>query len=436
MFADRVFETTTSTGTGAITLAGAQSGYRGYVDAGFTNGEVVTYHERNADGSIWESGYGALDTSAGTIQRNLLESSTGSLINWGSGTKFVYIAPLSAILKSLVKGNLAAARPGWLPAGGRWADSVNGLLKYYTGSADVALLPLTAATQGDILYYGAAGVPARLAAGTAGQALITGGAGQNPSWATVVSALPRGFISGLVPAKSAAQSIQLSAGACRDGGNAANIELAAALAKDISSTWAVGDGNGGLDTGALANNTDYFVWAIKRSDTGVSDALVSLSATAPTMPTNYDLKRLAGWFSTDGSGNIVDFNAYELSGGGLDYSWDDPPLDVDLANTLTTSRRLDALSVPVGFSVIAQINVYQRDASSTAFTYICNPDKDDETPTSSGGPLMSIISTTAKDAGAELRVRTNASGQIASRSGVATVDTYRISTLGFEWSRR
>ena len=37
-------------------------------------------------------------------------------------------------------------------------------------------------TQGDVLYYGASGVPLRLGAGTSGQVLKTGGTGANPSW--------------------------------------------------------------------------------------------------------------------------------------------------------------------------------------------------------------------------------------------------------------
>ena len=44
----------------------------------------------------------------------------------------------------------------------------------------------TLTTQGDILYRDGSGLQ-RLAAGTNGQALLTGGAGANPSWGTVAS---------------------------------------------------------------------------------------------------------------------------------------------------------------------------------------------------------------------------------------------------------
>jgi len=48
---------------------------------------------------------------------------------------------------------------------------------------NVTLAKLDDGTQGDVLYYGASGAPARLSAGTDGQVLESGGAGANPSWA-------------------------------------------------------------------------------------------------------------------------------------------------------------------------------------------------------------------------------------------------------------
>jgi hypothetical protein len=47
-------------------------------------------------------------------------------------------------------------------------------------------LTTTLTTQGDLVYRDGSGL-ARLGAGTAGQALVTGGAGANPSWSTVSS---------------------------------------------------------------------------------------------------------------------------------------------------------------------------------------------------------------------------------------------------------
>jgi hypothetical protein len=77
------------------------------------------------------------------------------------------------------------------------------------------------------------------------------------------------------------------------------------LTKATNAAWAFGNGNGALDTGALAANTWYHAFLIKRMDTGLVDVLMSLSATAPTLPTNYTKKRRVGSFCTDGSGFLL-----------------------------------------------------------------------------------------------------------------------------------
>lgn len=119
----------------------------------------------------------------------------------------------------------------------------------------------------------------------------------------------RNFITGLTLSNDtdADHDIAIAAGAARDATNAVDMALSATLTKQIDATWAVGDDAGGLDTGSVGNSTLYAVWLIKRSDTGVVDALFSTSFTSPTMPTNYDYKRLIGAVKTDGSANIIAF---------------------------------------------------------------------------------------------------------------------------------
>lgn len=94
----------------------------------------------------------------------------------------------------------------------------------------------------------------------------------------------------------ASNDIDIAAGVAVDSTNSSFMQLSASLTKRVDAAWSVGTGNGGLDTGAVANTT-YFIWLIKRTDTGVVDALFSASSSAPTMPTNYTLKRLLGSFS-------------------------------------------------------------------------------------------------------------------------------------------
>lgn len=64
-------------------------------------------------------------------------------------------------------------------------------------------------------------------------------------------------------------------------------------------------GANGLDTGAKTNSTWYYLWIISNRLT--TAALLSLSATAPTMPTGYTYRALVGAVRVDGSGNLVKF---------------------------------------------------------------------------------------------------------------------------------
>lgn len=115
---------------------------------------------------------------------------------------------------------------------------------------------------------------------------------------------PRGHLYGLTlsnNATDATNDIDIAAGeAASDDTNPHMIVLASALTKRLDAAWAVGTGNGGLDTGSIADTT-YHVWLIQRSDTGVVDALFSASATSPTMPTNYDRKRRIGGIKRESS---------------------------------------------------------------------------------------------------------------------------------------
>lgn len=232
----------------------------------------------------------------------------------------------------------------------------------------------------------------------------------------------------------ATNDLDIAAGGCVDA-TGADVITVSALTKQSDVAWAVGTNAGGLDTGAVGNS-DYYIWAIKRVDTGVTDILYSLSSTAPTMPANYTLKRLIGWFKRVG-GTIVAFHTYETEGGGLELAWDSPTLDVNLANTLTTTRRTDAVKVPLNFSVIASLNVGLYDAGALSTNYIYCPDATDLSPAGQATPLSTIsVITTATTQHALCKVRTSSTGTIAAKSSVATMDFYGAVTLGFTWARR
>lgn len=62
-------------------------------------------------------------------------------------------------------------------------------------------------------------------------------------------------------------------------------------------------GENGLDTGVLAGSTWYAVWIIYNQTTQAVAGLLSLSATAPTLPAGYTHKARVGWIRTDGTAN-------------------------------------------------------------------------------------------------------------------------------------
>jgi hypothetical protein len=192
--------------------------------------------------------------------------------------------------------------------------------------------------------------------------------------------LPRGYIDGLILSNNstdAEHDIDISAGKARDEDDEANLTLAATLTKAIDSAWAVGDGNGGLDTGTVTTASWYHIFLIRRSDTGVVDALFSTSATAPTMPTNYDQQRRIGAVLTDGSSNIIAF--VQL---GDEFLWDVVVSDRNGADP-GTSAVLTTLDVPTGVQVRANVSVPLSDTTPAATTNIIvsSPDQADTAPT-------------------------------------------------------
>lgn len=82
-------ETTSSTGTGTITLGGAVAGFQSFSVIG--NGNTTYY--TIVGGTEWEVGIGTYTSSGTTLSRDtVLESSNGgSLVNFSAGTKNVFV---------------------------------------------------------------------------------------------------------------------------------------------------------------------------------------------------------------------------------------------------------------------------------------------------------------------------------------------------------
>ena len=89
---DRVKETTTTTGTGAITLAGAVSNFQTFTSV-LSNADTTYYAIIDDTNGAFEVGLGTFASSGTTLTRTtILESSnSGSAVNLGTGTKQVFM---------------------------------------------------------------------------------------------------------------------------------------------------------------------------------------------------------------------------------------------------------------------------------------------------------------------------------------------------------
>jgi hypothetical protein len=89
---DRVKETSTTTGTGTLNLAGAETGYEGFV-AGVGTGNTTYYAIELNSANEWEVGIGTVtDAAPDTLSRDtIISSSNGdAAVNFSAGTKNVF----------------------------------------------------------------------------------------------------------------------------------------------------------------------------------------------------------------------------------------------------------------------------------------------------------------------------------------------------------
>jgi hypothetical protein len=215
------------------------------------------------------------------------------------------------------------------------------------------------------------------------------------------------------------------------------ITLPSALIKS-GSAWEIGPfvtgvSNGGaLDTGTVSINSWYHVYLIKRPDTGVVDVLVSLSATAPTLPTNYTLFRRIGtiryssgaWYKFQQDGDL--------------FQWDTAVIDVAATNP-GTSAVTRTLSTPPGIRTRARLSVgglFTTPASDNfAAVLISDLSISDQSPSVTSVSSLASYSSPAQVSGL-VDVMTNTSSQVRSRLTLSAAGTtLYITTTGWFDSR-
>lgn len=108
VFNDRVLETSTTTGTGAFTLAAAITGYQRFADACSTSDTCYYFIQAvDANGNPsgdWETGLGTY-SSANTLTRTTPQQSSNAdaAVDFAAGTKYVAITASAAFINTLYR---------------------------------------------------------------------------------------------------------------------------------------------------------------------------------------------------------------------------------------------------------------------------------------------------------------------------------------------
>ena len=111
--------------------------------------------------------------------------------------------------------------------------------------------------------------------------------------------------------------IKVDTGQCRAsnaGVTSGMMVLDSVLTKQIDAAWAVSDDAGGMFTGAVAADTKYYFFLIRKDSDSTVDAGFDTSSAAANIPAGYTLYRQIGFVTTDGSSNILPFKRYDDEG--------------------------------------------------------------------------------------------------------------------------
>lgn len=136
---DRVKETTTTTGTGNITLSGAVTGFISF-GSQMVVSDTCFYCIDNSAVGEWEVGLGTY-SSTNTLTRTtvLSSSSANTAVNFSSGTKTVFITSPASQIQYLTSGTFTPVLEGTTTAGAGAYSQQEG---YYYRSGDLCYIDI------------------------------------------------------------------------------------------------------------------------------------------------------------------------------------------------------------------------------------------------------------------------------------------------------
>jgi hypothetical protein len=239
---------------------------------------------------------------------------------------------------------------------------------------------------------------------------------------TVVPLISMDFVQGMTMVPNGTTAVDIAKGIAF--GNSQFVTVNAITAKSLASTFGIGSNAGGLDTGVKQVSKTYFTHAIRRQSDGLGDVLFSLSPSAPTLPSGWDLIQRTAAIKTDSSGNIINFiqTANRMTVTSI--------LELNTSAGLTTALRVMSI-LPLGILTRARLSgACNASASSTIQLFVYGYAK----TSGMGTDLYAYVTTTASGFNygqiGPVDVEANTLGQvqvgvgIPGGSGVAYVYSY------------
>ena len=302
--ADRVLETATSPGTGAVSLLGAVSGYVSFL-TGIGNGNTTYYTIADQSGANWEVGLGTYNSTGSVLTRTTpIAGSAATPVNFVSGTQNVFVtqpaekavygtgttlvAPTGTLLPVANGGTGVATLTGIAYGNGTSAFTAastaqvlsvigtvpianggTGLTSFTSGGAVYATstsalttgtLPIasggtnsTATPTAGTVAYGTGTAIAYTAAGTSGQILTSAAAG-TPTWITTLPIANGGTNSTATPTAGGAGYGTGTAHAYTAAGTSGQALISAGAAAPAFGALAIGTANTNVSGALTATN--------------------------------------------------------------------------------------------------------------------------------------------------------------------------------------
>ena len=328
ILADRVRETSTTTGTGTLTLGGAVTSYQSFAVVGDANTTYYTIVNQNA--AEWEVGIGTYTASGTTLARTtvLSSSNAGSLVNFSAGTKDVWGDYPAG--KAVTTDTLAypPSIGGTTPAAGAFTTlSATTPIALSSGGTGKASAP---AAQANLLGYTATSSTAlatTAATGSAGTATLTFAVqGSAPyavgSYISVQGVTPAGY-NGYYQVTGCTTTTVSYANATTAAQTVAGVIVQATLLTNTSSFYQYSTGTGQVAYSLPDTATLQQGWAFRITNASSATAFIYSSTgvsllNIPTGLTGYftcidtTINTAAGWRSgfteapgATGSGNMV-----------------------------------------------------------------------------------------------------------------------------------